>query len=71
MNGAKRSTGPAAAGERGATAERARQRERRDQPQGNRLAMLYCPNCSQRLEGRSCRLWCNRCGYFMDCSDYY
>ena len=33
--------------------------------------MHYCPNCSQRLEPRSCKLRCNRCGYFMDCSDYY
>ncbi len=33
--------------------------------------MLYCPNCSQRLEARHCKLQCNRCGYFMDCSDYY
>ena len=35
------------------------------------LAMHYCPNCSQRLEDRGCRLRCNRCPYFMDCSDYY
>lgn len=35
------------------------------------LAMHYCPNCSQRLEDRGCRLRCSRCGYFMDCSDYY
>ena len=34
-------------------------------------AMLYCPNCSERLESRSCKLRCDRCGYFMDCSDYY
>jgi Zn finger protein HypA/HybF involved in hydrogenase expression len=34
-------------------------------------AMLYCPNCSQHLESRSCKLRCDRCGYFMDCSDYY
>lgn len=33
--------------------------------------MLYCPNCSQRLQSRSCKLRCDRCGYFMDCSDYY
>lgn len=35
------------------------------------LAMHYCPNCSQRLQDRGCRLRCNRCAYFMDCSDYY
>ena len=35
------------------------------------LPMHYCPNCSQRLEERGCKLRCGRCGYFMDCSDYY
>lgn len=46
----------------------------RASPRGARaggLAMLHCPNCSQRLEDRGCRLRCIRCGYFMDCSDYY
>ena len=46
----------------------------RESPRGARvggLAMLHCPNCSQRLQDRGCRLRCNRCGYFMDCSDYY
>ncbi len=35
------------------------------------LAMHYCPNCSAHLEERGCKLRCGRCGYFMDCSDYY
>ena len=49
---------------------------RRAETSGNRrsgtsdLAMLYCPNCSQRLEALGCKLRCTRCGYFMDCSDY-
>ena len=43
--------------------------DRRAEP-GN-LAMHHCPNCSQRLEERGCKLRCSRCGYFMDCSDYY
>lgn len=52
--------------------------ERRDvvdltPPQGDRRegAMFHCPNCSQRLTERGCKLRCDRCGYFMDCSDYY
>ena len=45
-------------------------RERRE-PDRAENAMLYCPNCSQRLEARHCKLQCSRCGYFMDCSDYY
>ena len=32
--------------------------------------MLYCPNCSRRLEERGCKLRCARCGYYMSCSDY-
>ena len=31
----------------------------------------YCPVCSRRLEGRSCKLVCPVCGYYMSCSDYY
>lgn len=34
-------------------------------------AMLYCPNCSQRLEGFKCKLFCRACGYYMSCADYY
>jgi tRNA(Ile2) C34 agmatinyltransferase TiaS len=32
--------------------------------------MLYCPQCSRRLEERGCKLRCPRCGYYMSCSDY-
>ncbi len=35
------------------------------------LAMIHCPNCSRKLESHRCKLQCERCGYFMDCSDYY
>ena len=31
---------------------------------------IYCPVCSQRLEGRKCKLICPVCGYYMSCSDY-
>jgi hypothetical protein len=33
--------------------------------------MLYCPVCSLRLAERKCKLYCERCGYYMSCSDYY
>ena len=33
--------------------------------------MLYCPVCSLRLAERKCKLLCERCGYYMSCSDYY
>ena len=34
-------------------------------------ASSYCPRCSARLEGRSCKLICLGCGYYMSCSDFY
>jgi hypothetical protein len=34
-------------------------------------ALRYCPVCDTRLEDRSCKLVCPRCGYFMSCSDFY
>jgi hypothetical protein len=34
-------------------------------------AMLFCPVCSTRLESRKCKLFCERCGYYMSCADYY
>ena len=33
--------------------------------------MLYCPVCSTRLSERKCKLFCERCGYYMSCADYY
>ena len=35
------------------------------------LPIEYCPNCSAKLFGHSCKLKCPRCGYFLSCSDYY
>jgi methionyl-tRNA synthetase len=34
-------------------------------------AMLYCPVCSTRLTERKCKLICEKCGYYLSCSDYY
>ena len=33
--------------------------------------MLYCPVCSKRLSERKCKLFCEQCGYYMSCADYY
>lgn len=33
--------------------------------------MLYCPVCSRRLAARKCKLFCEQCGYYMSCADYY
>jgi Zn finger protein HypA/HybF involved in hydrogenase expression len=33
--------------------------------------MLWCPVCSTRLEQRKCKLFCQKCGYYMSCADYY
>ena len=35
------------------------------------LAIEFCPNCSMKLVGHSCKMKCPRCGYFLSCSDYY
>ena len=34
-------------------------------------AMLYCPVCSTRLAARQCKLFCEKCGYYMSCADDY
>jgi len=33
--------------------------------------MLFCPVCSRRLAERKCKLYCEQCGYYMSCADYY
>jgi hypothetical protein len=33
--------------------------------------MLFCPVCSRRLTARKCKLFCETCGYYMSCADYY
>ncbi len=31
---------------------------------------FICPNCEARMMDRGCKLICQRCGYFMGCSDF-
>lgn len=34
-------------------------------------AVLYCPVCSTRLSEIKCKLVCEKCGYYLSCSDSY
>ena len=47
------------------TAEAARKEISEQEP------MLFCPVCSLLLSERKCKLYCERCHYFMSCADYY
>jgi len=40
-------------------------------PGSEREPMLFCPVCSRRLAERKCKLYCEQCGYYMSCADYY
>jgi hypothetical protein len=54
-------------------AARSEQEPARDKPPapGENEPMLYCPVCSTRLTELKCKLVCDKCGYYMSCSDYY
>lgn len=54
-------------------AERIAERLRQEAatPPAQEEAMLFCPVCSTRLASRKCKLFCERCGYYMSCADYY
>ena len=49
----------------------ARQTEVDAKPAAENEPMLYCPVCSRRLAERKCKLFCEQCGYYMSCADYY
>jgi hypothetical protein len=40
-------------------------------PRSDGEPMLFCPVCSRRLAERKCKLYCEQCGYYMSCADYY
>jgi hypothetical protein len=45
--------------------------EQKSPAAGEAEPMLYCPVCSLRLSERKCKLFCECCGYYMSCADYY
>jgi hypothetical protein len=40
-------------------------------PRADEHPIGFCPVCSERLEPRRCKLVCDKCGYYLSCSDYY
>jgi methionyl-tRNA synthetase len=54
-----------------ADADRAKQDSARQDAKDALEPMLYCPVCSRRLAERKCKLFCEQCGYYMSCADYY
>ena len=47
------------------------QGEKQPPPAKAQEAMQTCPNCGQRLVEHKCKLVCEKCGFFLSCSDFY
>lgn len=48
-----------------------RERQASDIHDDHAEPMLFCPVCNMQLAPLKCKLICERCGYYMSCSDYY
>ena len=47
------------------------QREPGPAPLAEEDPSVFCPVCSTRLSERKCKLICEKCGYYLSCSDHY
>jgi hypothetical protein len=45
--------------------------EAREKGRGAGHPERFCPNCSAELKESRCKLSCERCGFYLSCSDFY
>lgn len=44
---------------------------RKQAPPKVQETMQTCPTCGERLREHKCKLICEKCGFFLSCSDFY